>query len=203
MSELKKGIISRVDHNDTKLQTVQTEGFNGEVTDSVERYQGYGISTYPSPVDNTTGYAAEVIIAELNSNDLNVVIATDDRRYRPTVGFDGDTIIYTKHDTPTADHNGATHRISLTDDGTANYRTIVKTGLCKVELKNDGTITITNGNGTWLMAPNGNTTITCPTLTINANIATTGTLTNNGVNISSTHVHSGVTAGSASTGVPS
>lgn len=40
------------------------------------------------------------------------------------------------------------------------------------------------------------------TATINANLATTGTITNNGKDIGSTHMHSGVTAGAANTGAP-
>lgn len=39
-------------------------------------------------------------------------------------------------------------------------------------------------------------------LTVNGNVATTGTITNNGKNIGSTHTHTGVTPGSGSTGVP-
>lgn len=39
-------------------------------------------------------------------------------------------------------------------------------------------------------------------VTINGNITTTGTVQNNGKDISSTHKHSGVTAGGAQTGVP-
>ena len=45
-------------------------------------------------------------------------------------------------------------------------------------------------------------TLTATTLNINANVAITGTVTDNGVDISSTHVHGGVTAGSDDTGVP-
>lgn len=52
-------------------------------------------------------------------------------------------------------------------------------------------------------------TITSPTmvtingpLTVNGNVATTGTFTNNGKNISSTHTHSGVTPGTGNTGAP-
>jgi phage baseplate assembly protein V len=39
-------------------------------------------------------------------------------------------------------------------------------------------------------------------LTVNGDVATTGALTNNGVNVSSTHTHGGVTTGSGNTGVP-
>lgn len=48
----------------------------------------------------------------------------------------------------------------------------------------------------------GSLTINAASLTINANISSTGTLTNNGKNISSTHTHGGVQTGSGSTGVP-
>jgi hypothetical protein len=40
------------------------------------------------------------------------------------------------------------------------------------------------------------------TMSVNGNIATTGTITNNGKNIGSTHEHSGVTTGSGNTGAP-
>ena len=42
-----------------------------------------------------------------------------------------------------------------------------------------------------------------PNIQINGATAITGTLTNNGVNVSSTHTHSGVSPGSSSTGTPS
>jgi hypothetical protein len=49
----------------------------------------------------------------------------------------------------------------------------------------------------------GGITITTPgTLAINANVVITGTVTNNGVNISSTHKHGGVQTGSGTSGVP-
>jgi len=38
--------------------------------------------------------------------------------------------------------------------------------------------------------------------TVNGNVETTGTLTNNGVNVGSTHEHSGVQTGGSNTGVP-
>lgn len=39
-------------------------------------------------------------------------------------------------------------------------------------------------------------------VTINGNVATTGTLTNNGKNVGSTHTHAGVTPGSGNSGAP-
>lgn len=45
-------------------------------------------------------------------------------------------------------------------------------------------------------------TFTAPTFTINGNIVTTGTITNNGVHVDSTHKHGGVQTGGSDTGTP-
>lgn len=45
-------------------------------------------------------------------------------------------------------------------------------------------------------------TINAPTLTVNGNIVSTGTIVNNGHHVDSTHTHSGVTTGSSNTGTP-
>lgn len=52
-----------------------------------------------------------------------------------------------------------------------------------------------------LDASNG-LTITTPTLTVNGNIAATGTLTSNGHDVSSTHRHTAVTGGTGTSGPP-
>jgi len=44
--------------------------------------------------------------------------------------------------------------------------------------------------------------IKAPTITLTGNVVSTGTFQNNGVNIGSTHRHSGVTVGAGTTGVP-
>lgn len=56
-------------------------------------------------------------------------------------------------------------------------------------------------NGTNIVDPMG-VTITTPTLTVMGNLATTGTLMNNGVDVGSTHHHGGVQSGTSVTGVP-
>ncbi len=45
-------------------------------------------------------------------------------------------------------------------------------------------------------------TITAPNINLVGNVASTGTLSNNGKNVGSTHVHGGVTSGGSDTGVP-
>lgn len=48
----------------------------------------------------------------------------------------------------------------------------------------------------------GKVQIDAPSVVINGNVQVTGTLTNNGVNVGSTHVHSGVDSGPSNTGGP-
>jgi hypothetical protein len=48
----------------------------------------------------------------------------------------------------------------------------------------------------------GRVTINAPTITLNGDVASIGTFTNNGVDISSTHVHGGVSPGGSDTGAP-
>lgn len=78
---------------------------------------------------------------------------------------------------------------------------------------NGGNLTVNNGNTTM----NGNLTVnglitgtdgfaisggTGGTMQVTGNVATTGTITNNGKNIGSTHTHSGVQPGAGNTGAP-
>ena len=64
---------------------------------------------------------------------------------------------------------------------------------CKLTLTSSGITIDLNG---------GNLTINNGNVSINGNVSTTGTITNNGKNIGSTHEHSGVTTGSSNTGTP-
>jgi len=61
---------------------------------------------------------------------------------------------------------------------------------------------ILNSSGISINLNGGTLNISNGSVIINGNIQTTGTLTNNGVNISSTHEHSGVQTGSGNTGTP-
>lgn len=63
----------------------------------------------------------------------------------------------------------------------------------------DGTVNLTSQGTLTTSAPQWNHN---GPVSINGNVATTGTLTNNGVDVSSTHTHGGVKAGSSSTSTP-
>ncbi len=211
---LRKGVINRTDDS-KKLQTVQAEGLADELADNVERFQPFGLSTVlmDCPED---GKGAECVIADLGSASMRAVIIADDRRYRPVNANPGDVLLYGVHDLPdAASHDDALQRIALTDDGTNDYRVLLKNKNCSIEINSADEIKIKNANLTINIAANGaltistssTATLTASSLTVNGNVSVNGNLdisgavTNAGTNISKTHVHTGVQTGTGVTGV--
>lgn len=216
---IRKGIISKVDGSDKKLQTCQVEGVADEVINNVERFQNYGFSSYP--LDATTDEASEVIIADLPSG--TVICATDDRRLRPLKSLPGDVVIYGSKDDP--ENEGGTHRITLTDWGDEQFSVInitasdvtgasfqkydgynqqvsIYSGDNTILInKNDDSITI-NANGKTILVNSSGISIT-GNVTITGNLTVSGTVTNAGKNIGKTHTHGGVSTGAGTTGVVS
>ena len=91
-----KGIITAVDDT-AAMQRVQVKtGPNPEdVTPDLDRFQSPGLSHTPQPSSGPHG--AEAIFVE-TAPGLEAVVATDDRRARPTGGAGGDTVVYSTHD---------------------------------------------------------------------------------------------------------
>lgn len=74
-----------------KMQEAQIQVFHDEVHDGIERFQQYGHSSVPLPPDPNGPQAADVLIGYLGgSRSHPVIIAVDDRRYRPTNQKPGD-----------------------------------------------------------------------------------------------------------------
>lgn len=210
--KLRKGVINLTDDT-KKLQTVQVEGLADEVADNVERFQPFGLSTVlmDCPAD---GRGAECVLADLGSTSMRAVLVADDRRYRPVDGFQGDVVLYGTHDTPTAaSHSESTQRIVLTDDGTDDYRILLKNKQCSIEMNSADTILIKNANATITISADGTididateVNVTGPVaitgnVAITGDLSVTGAMTNAGTNVSKTHVHGGVQVGAGVTGV--
>lgn len=71
-----------------RMQEVQIVALEGEVLDRVERFQQYGFTGVPLP-------GAEAVLAALAGNrNHSVVLAVDDRRYRPTGWLGGEAGVY-------------------------------------------------------------------------------------------------------------
>ena len=165
--KIRKGVINYVDGPFNKTQQVQVEGLAGEVDSKVERYQNFGFSSHIVPVESD-GRGAECVIADLGGSDHKVVLATDDKRYRPNgaIAF-GDVLLYSIHDTQHAVHDQSTQRFVFTDDDSNSFRSLLKINSCKYEMTSDGKVTLLNGagcsitmDGTTLIATNGQVTIT-------------------------------------------
>jgi hypothetical protein len=87
--------------------------------------------------------------------------------------------------------------VTLTHTGNLNTHT---DGNATIDV--DGNVEATVG-GTTDVTSAGNLSVTAPVITLNGVVNVIGaSLTHNGVNVGSTHVHDGVTAGSADTDVP-
>lgn len=92
-----------------------------------------------------------------------------------------------------------------TDDGTAY---VELNGTSKaVNVVTPGSVSVQAGGNATVQA-SGSMSLTAPTITltgnvtVNGNFGATGTMTNNGKNIGSTHTHSGVQTGAGNTGAP-
>ncbi len=89
MLMVSRGVVSLV-NDGLKLQGLQVELLAGEVADDVERFQEYGFTSVPAS-------GAEVIALAVGGNRSHlVVIACDDRRYRPGGMVAGEVAVYAK-----------------------------------------------------------------------------------------------------------
>lgn len=87
MNLVTRGIITRV--NDTPdMQTAQVSLFADEAKDEVERFQPFGLTSVPLP-------GAECVVLFLGgARDHGVIVAVDDREYRPTNAAPGEVVVY-------------------------------------------------------------------------------------------------------------
>lgn len=75
-----------------KMQTMDARLLHNELLTGIERPQHYGFSSVPPPPDPSGGKAGEVFVGFVNGNRSHpIVLATDDRRYRPINGESGQT----------------------------------------------------------------------------------------------------------------
>jgi len=99
-----RGILKAIDDSG-KTQKVQTICLAGETISDVERFEQYGLSTYPLA-------DSETFTAFLGGNrSQGIVLCVHDRRYRPDYLAEGEVCIYTSVDKST------NHRILMTSDG--------------------------------------------------------------------------------------
>ena len=152
---MRKGVIIQ-SNDDGKMQTSQVHGLHSEVLDGVERYQDYGLSTVPMGIE-PDGRGAECVIESIHGVD--VVLRTDDRRYRPRNMAGGDVCLYT-------DQSGDTgqHEIRLTSG--ANFAVGIRCGDMTISMTSqDSTITLLNGSSS-IMLTDGEVRIEADTIVL-------------------------------------
>jgi len=88
---LGRAILYAIDNSES-TQTVQVMALSDEVITGIERFQEYGLETYPLA-------EAEVFIGFLNGNrGHGIALCVHDRRYRPTDLIEGEVALYTSED---------------------------------------------------------------------------------------------------------
>ena len=97
-----RAVLQLVDDS-LRMQGVQVVGFAGETLDRVERFQNYGFTSVPHGPDDD-GAAEAIVLALGGQRQHPVVIAVDDRRYRPTGLADGEVALYTREHTDSDPH---------------------------------------------------------------------------------------------------
>jgi phage baseplate assembly protein V len=113
------------------IQTMQVSLMAGEVADSVERFQSYGVSAVPPP-------GGDALVAFVGGNrDHGVVVAVNDRTSRPKSLRGGEVELY----------NDQNVSVLLTGDGDLKIRAR------RIEIVADETIEMTAGESITLKAP--------------------------------------------------
>lgn len=167
-----------------KLQTLQVKLLAGEIKDEMEHFEAFGFTANPPP-------GAEVIAGFFDGDRSHgVILAAADRRHRLKNLLPGEAAMY----------SAFANKIVLHADGSIEIVAPLSVNITSPAVTMSGTLTvqglITGHGGVAIdntVSGSGSTA---------SNLATSGALTNNGKNVGSAHVHSGVTSGGSNTGVP-
>ena len=92
-----RGIV-RLVKDTTMLQELQVSLLAGEVVGRAERFQEYGLTSQPRLPDSN-GAAEAVVLRIGGAREHPVIVALDDRRFRPTDLQPGEVSLYTHEGT--------------------------------------------------------------------------------------------------------
>lgn len=189
--------VLRALNDGTGTQTMQVELLKDELYDGVERFQEYGFTSVPHA-------GAETVMVSIGGQrGHGIIVACEDKRYRITGLENGEVAIYTDEDLDGGHriHMKRNKEVEILSDTTAS----IKQTPTKTTVTNATEIELVSGSTVVEVKP-ASVTMTVGTVSVvvsSTGVAiTNGTVTHNGKNIGATHLHSGVTAGAANTGVP-
>lgn len=172
------------------VQLVQMDALQGEQLQDAELFQHYGLTSNPPA-------GTMAIVLPIGGRTAHgIIIATEHGTYRLKGLASGEIALYDDQDQKVhitragivIDGAGKPINIQNTPSVTMTTPIVHATGAMTI----DGLLTV--GGGMTINGGSGNT--------VNGNLATTGTLSNNGKNVGSSHAHSGVQAGGSNTGAP-
>lgn len=183
------------------IQTAQAQLLAGETQDDAERIQEYGFTSVP------LGGAEAVLVFVGGQRDHGLIIATDDRRYRPKGLVGGEVALYTDEDISGGHrvHLKRNKEVEIISDVTASMlQTPTKTtvsndteielvsGTANIVIK-PAKITVNNATEIELISGATEVSVTpsAVTLTVGSQVLLLNAsgLFHNGKNIGSTHVH--------------
>jgi len=99
-NSIARGVVQLADDG-KKLQLLQLGVLAGETVDGAEHFQPYGFSSVP------LGGAEVVVVFPNGDRSHPLVVATSDRRYRPTGSQPGEVVVY----------NNTGAKVTITKDG--------------------------------------------------------------------------------------
>ena len=137
-----RAVLTVVDDS-TGLQTVQVEALRGEVIDGAERFQMYGITSYPLK-------GADALVLSVGGMRQHSLILIDDRRHRVKGLAEGEVCIYTDED-----ESGNMHRILMKRGREIEMRSgdaSVTIAGQSVTVSTNGTVNVTAGGGVTVTA---------------------------------------------------
>ena len=196
---LGRAILKAID-NSEGTQKIQVIALSGETITGMERFQEYGFETYPFT-------EAEVAAFFLNGNRSHgIALCVHDRRYRPKDLSEGEVALYTYEDATTP------FRIQL-KEGRVHFRrsNIEDIDIDTSKTEDIGTTKIeTIGTSKTVTTPSETHTnatehiINSPQVMLGGSVwaALRSFVDARFITLFNDHVHSGVTAGGANTGIP-
>lgn len=158
-SSIQRGSLTGC-HGSYKMRTVQAIFPGDTIVDDVEHMEPYGYSSEPFP-DGFTD-----VIAVFTGEDLStgVILNVADRRYRIADMSPGEVVLY--------DYKG--RKVYLKSDGIE-----IDGASDPITVKTTGNIII-NSSANVNITASGQTTINCPTNTVNGNLTVTGAIVGQG-----------------------
>ncbi len=86
-----RSVVSKINNSNADIQKIQVEGLKNETITDIERFQNYGIETYPV-ITNAEAITLFFGGNRNSNNGINIIV--NNRKLRPTDLVEGDVCLY-------------------------------------------------------------------------------------------------------------